>query len=454
MTNKNHKRVLIITYYFPPAATTGVIRIAKFIEYLQKYDWEPIVITSNDRGLWFDPTLLKAMNSDLKVYRVKTVYSFLGKFLNKAYRGERGSNIQNDKKLKEMRKTEKGTIFDKLKRNLRELFVPEPVMIFWSPFAVIRAIHLMRRFSIDLIWASGGPWSNCLTAMFIGQLFGKPVVSDFRDVWALGPPNDNRSKWRKWWDYKLEKLVVAKSSAVTAVQESMVKDLYERYSKILRNEKVFYLPHGFDRLYSAQKKMNKNNRKNSKIVFLYTGQMGRYRTAKFFLQAVNKGLKSNLIREHEIKIKFVGFEEPDLWGKTLRDYIEKYNLQNVVKKISPIPYYQALKMHSSADVLLVFKGIGEAQVDGALSSKIITYLGANRPILALAPEWSAICKFIDATKSGICAEPEDIDNILDKIIYFINTRGNNIKPRIEEVEKYSVKKQVEKLVEIFNSVLK
>ncbi len=37
------KRVLIISYYWPPSGGIGVLRNLKFVKYLRNFGWEPLV---------------------------------------------------------------------------------------------------------------------------------------------------------------------------------------------------------------------------------------------------------------------------------------------------------------------------------------------------------------------------------------------------------------------------
>ena len=39
------KKVLIVTYYWPPGSGPGVQRFLKFSKYLREYGWEPIILT-------------------------------------------------------------------------------------------------------------------------------------------------------------------------------------------------------------------------------------------------------------------------------------------------------------------------------------------------------------------------------------------------------------------------
>jgi hypothetical protein len=61
------KRVLIITYYWPPSAGSGVQRWLKFAKYLSEFGWEPVIFTPENPDFALqDPTLLKEVGRNLK----------------------------------------------------------------------------------------------------------------------------------------------------------------------------------------------------------------------------------------------------------------------------------------------------------------------------------------------------------------------------------------------------
>jgi hypothetical protein len=64
------KKVLIITYYWPPSGGAGVQRWLKFVKYLREFGWEPIVYTpENPEPPDFDETLLADVPENLTVIR-------------------------------------------------------------------------------------------------------------------------------------------------------------------------------------------------------------------------------------------------------------------------------------------------------------------------------------------------------------------------------------------------
>ena len=76
------KKVLIITYYWPPSGGAGVQRWLKFVKYLREFQWEPIVFTpSNPEVPSVDDSLMNEIPVSLQVIRNKIwePYSFYKK---------------------------------------------------------------------------------------------------------------------------------------------------------------------------------------------------------------------------------------------------------------------------------------------------------------------------------------------------------------------------------------
>jgi hypothetical protein len=72
------KKVLMISYYFPPYGGGGVYRNLSFAKYLPAFMWEPIVIAPKPKKYYwaFDYSLLKEVPEDVQVYRTASVEPF------------------------------------------------------------------------------------------------------------------------------------------------------------------------------------------------------------------------------------------------------------------------------------------------------------------------------------------------------------------------------------------
>ena len=66
------KKILIITYYFPPSGGPGVQRVLKHIKYLRDFGWQPYVLTvSNGQYPAIDESLIKQIPDDVVVEKTK-----------------------------------------------------------------------------------------------------------------------------------------------------------------------------------------------------------------------------------------------------------------------------------------------------------------------------------------------------------------------------------------------
>jgi hypothetical protein len=68
------KKVLFVSYYWPPAGGATTTRILKFYKYLPEFGWEPIVLTVENGDFPFiDPQTLKEVRPDTKIYKAKNI---------------------------------------------------------------------------------------------------------------------------------------------------------------------------------------------------------------------------------------------------------------------------------------------------------------------------------------------------------------------------------------------
>ena len=64
------KKVLILTYYWPPSGGAGVQRWLKFTKYLKRYGWEPIIYTAENGEIpVVDLSLLKDVPEELTILK-------------------------------------------------------------------------------------------------------------------------------------------------------------------------------------------------------------------------------------------------------------------------------------------------------------------------------------------------------------------------------------------------
>ncbi|MFN3412376.1 MAG: glycosyltransferase, partial [Exilispira sp.] len=215
------KKLLIISFYFPPTGVGGAIRIVKFTKYLPSFDIEPIILTTTEDTFGVkDYSLLNELPENLKIFRIPSFYIF---------------NYMPKFKFLKLNQ-----IIAFIGRN----FIWPDSSIYWAKKVFIEACKIIENEKIDYILTTGGPFSVHLTGLDLKKKF--PFIqwiADFRDEWTLNP-FVKYGFFRRLYERKLEKRVMQKADKVITISNH-IKDKYIRlYPFLMGKIKVIY--NGFD----------------------------------------------------------------------------------------------------------------------------------------------------------------------------------------------------------------
>lgn len=170
------KKVLIITYYWPPSGGSGVQRWLKFAKYLPQYGWEPVIYTPENPELnSVDESLLRDVSPELQVVRrrISEPYKYY-KIL---------SGKKKDEKIKAnvlSSSGEGGGLSAYIRGNF---FIPDP-RCWWIRPSVRFLKNWLRENHVDAIVSTGPPHSMHLIARDLHRATGVPWIADFRDPWT------------------------------------------------------------------------------------------------------------------------------------------------------------------------------------------------------------------------------------------------------------------------------
>jgi hypothetical protein len=194
------KKVLVITYYWPPSGGAGVQRWLKFVKYLPSLGWEPIIYTvENGEYPVLDDSLVNDLPSNIKVLKTKIwePYIFYKRFTGRKKNDKINSGFLNNKK--------KNKILESISVWIRgNLFIPD-ARKFWIKPSVNYLNNFIKDNPVDFIISSGPPHSTHLIALGIQKLNKIPWLADFRDPWTnIDFYKD--LKLSKWADSKHKKI--------------------------------------------------------------------------------------------------------------------------------------------------------------------------------------------------------------------------------------------------------
>lgn len=427
------KKVLIITYYWPPSGGAGVQRSLKFVKYLPEFGIEPIVITVDPSQATYpiiDETLLKEVKEGVRVIRTR---SFEPLKILSALKGKEtiphGGFANNNKE----------SITQKTLRFIRGNFFLPDARTGWVRFAVKAASDVIEKENVDTVFISSPPHSSQLVGLELKKKYKIRWIADMRDPWTdIYYYHDLlHTKFAAKRDAVYERQVLENADAVISVSEP-INDLFLSKSDKLRKEKFHVIPNGFDEsdFFSDIEVSRKE------FVFTYVGTIADNYNPGIAFKAIRKFIDEN--PGLKVILQMVGTS-----SSIIQKLIDQYGLSSYTIFIDHVDHQTAVNYMRSAAILLLFiPDIPGA--DGILTGKLFEYIGSGRPIVGLGPVQGSAAAILNASNSGKMFDRNDYDQIL----HFINTNFNNWKSGITESGnpvaklKYTRKSQTEELVKI------
>lgn len=372
-------KVLIITYYWPPAGGSGVQRWLKFVKYLREFDVEPVVYTvQNPNYPIEDSSLIKEVPNDLVIIKqpIKEPNHWMS-FLKKKHQKSAGF-------LKK-----KPSILEKIALFIRaNYFIPD-ARKFWIKPSVNYLTNYLKDNPVDLIISSGPPHSLHIIAKQLKEKLGLKWIADFRDPWTdidyfHQLPLTSRAKKKH---YELEEDVVRKSDHVIVVGEHM------RNNYLKHNDQITVITNGYDDQYDDQYEVQ-NIIRDDHFSMVHIGMLNADRNPTVFWKVLHQLINEDAEFVNKIRIKLIGKVADEV-----KISIKKYGLERQVQYIDYVSHQEALLLQRQAQVLLlIVNQVPSAK--GIITGKIFEYLQAKRPILAIAPTDGDLADILAKTNGG------------------------------------------------------
>lgn len=432
------KKVLIITYYWPPSGGPGVQRVLKFAKYLPYFGWEPVILTvENGEYPAIDKTLLDEIPDSCTVYKTKTAELSA---LYKKFTGMKTGDSIPVSTLAQKTTTWKQKLSNYIRLNF---FIPD-AKIGWIPYAIRKGKKIIEKEKPDIIFSTSPPPTVHLIAAKLAGWSGIQWVADFRDPWTkihylqqqrINPVSKRINK-------NLEKKIIENCNAATCVSNNFVNLLTKT-----NNAKFTVITNGFDIEINCPVAKNAD-----KFTILYIGGLIWTRYYPDFISSVAKLFENGKLNPSFIEFQFVGSIEKDI----REDIQGKFKHVPNVKFIDYVTHPKALEFMHKADLLLLFLEKGN-DYEGHIPGKLFEYLSTGNPILGIGNKNGDTAKIIEKTNAGKIFEPGEIDKIEEEIISQFNHWRDKIPSEREintdEVNKYTRKRLTHKLAELFDSLI-
>lgn len=395
------KRVLIISYYWPPGAGAGVQRWLKFVKYLRENGWEPIVYTpENPEAPAVDSTLELDIPKGIEVLKepIWEPYTAYKKFVGRKQSDSIKTGFLSEKK--------KPGITEKIAVWIRgNLFIPDARKFWIKPSVRFLTTYLAKK-PVDAIVSTGPPHSMHMIALKLKQKLQIPWLADFRDPWtSIDYYHDLMlTKRSDACHRKMERRVLENANEVVVVSPGMAKDF-----KRIVNREYQVITNGFDGDVHAG-----NLQSGKKFTVMHIGSLVPARNPESLWKSLGLLVKENPELAADLEIRLIG--QTDI---SVKEAITKEGLDAYTSFIPFIPHNEAIEKLNSASLLLLIIN-NTPTADLILTGKIFEYLQAGRPILCIGPTAGNAAEIITQTQTGKCVEYYDVAEMRDTLIEFYN----------------------------------
>ncbi|OPX36126.1 MAG: hypothetical protein B1H11_07980 [Desulfobacteraceae bacterium 4484_190.1] len=417
----------MVAYYFPPDSSSGSMRPFYWANYLSRSGWDVSVLTVKKKKFLpeqpVDIELAKGIQPGVHVVRTNILRPRNNLLSLKDLLFNLKINPFSDS-IKPQDRTpsinsQDHSLFREIKDILTEILASPDQHIGWLPFAVVRGLRIIKKNRIDLVYATGSPWTCLLIGTILKWLTGCPLILDFRDPWVSNPVFLVRPVLLRKLETFMEQHVVHIADGIIANTEELKTNFLHRY-KFLSSDLATCITNGFD-AYQDSKRVSKNWPK--KLIFTHAGSLYFSRNPKNILLALKKLLDSGKILEREIQFIFLGgieVNDPDI-----SDLLAAPELKTCVEILPRVPHTKVSTYLRESDILFLIQLDFPLQVP----RKLFDYIAARKPILAITDIEGASAHLMQKYNLGVVVNNQ-VDDIASAIYSFYQKWKDASLPRL------------------------
>ncbi len=369
------KRVLIITYYWPPAGGPGVQRWLYFVKYFQEFGITPVVyIPENAHYPLRDESFVTEVPQDIEILSqpVKEPYKFARVFSKKKTKNL-SSGIIAKKNL---------SVVEKLLLYIRGNFFIPDARIGWVNPSVLFLKKYLSENTIDAVVTSGPPHSLHLIGLQLKNELKLKWLADFRDPWTtIHYHNSLRlTATSKKRHKQLESEVLQTADRITVTSPTTKKEF-----QAITSKPITVVTNGFERKESITATLD------SKFSIAHIGSLLSERNPVVLWEILSE-LVSNIegFRE-DFELVLAG-----VVGEEILESISGYGLSKNIRNVGYVSHKEALQLQHNAQLLLLLE-IDSPETRAIIPGKLFEYIRAERPIIALGPVGSDIEQILKET---------------------------------------------------------
>lgn len=422
------KKVLIITYYFPPAGGPGVQRWLKFVKYLPDFNIQPVVyVPENPSYPIIDEDLLSEISSQAIVIKkpIFEPYGLAALFSKNKTKNISAGIIPNERKQ---------TKIDRFLLWIRgNLFIPD-ARVFWIKPSVAYLKNYIQENNIDTVITSGPPHSLHLIGMKLKTQVPIDWIADFRDPWTTIGYHEKLklSAYASNEHEFLERKVLNGADRIIVTSQSTKAEFLKK-----TNQPITVITNGFDEEKVAKQSLD------YKFSLAHIGSFLSERNPIILWQSLSDLVKEVPGFADHLELKLIG-----TISKDILDTIHNYNLSDYLNYLGYVSHQEALIHQRKSQVLLLIE-INSRNTISIIPGKLFEYMVSQRPIIAIGPRSSDFAQIIKETNTGVFFDYSEKEALKESIkSYYEKFLEGNLSVHAAGVERYSRKKLTERLAQL------
>lgn len=424
---KPNNKILIITYYWPPAGGPGVQRWLKFVKYLPDFGYEPhVYIPQNPTYPIVDEKLVSSVSSQAIIIsqKIKEPYQF-ATFFSKKDTNRISSGLIPAKK--------KQSLFTKLLLWIRGNFFIPDARVSWIKPSVSYLKKYIEENQIETIITTGPPHSLHLIGLELQKQLDIKWIADFRDPWTtIGYHKElmlTRSSARK--HKELERKVLESASKIIVTSPTTKKEF-----ECITTKPIRVITNGYD-IENVERTLL-----DEKFTIAHIGSFLSDRNPKKLWKALKELIQENAEFASDFQLKLIGKVSQEVLSS-----IDDYKLSSNVLNLGYVSHNEAVVHQRKSQVLLLIE-IDSEQTRGIIPGKIFEYIVSDRPIIAIGPKGSDFEEIILKTNTGTFFTYNEKKRLKDTILAHYNLyKEQNLKVHAVGLQQYSRKSLTKQLVD-------
>jgi glycosyltransferase involved in cell wall biosynthesis len=419
------RRVLFVSYHFPPVGGAGVQRPVKFVKYLREFGWEPTVLrASNPSVPVFDESLCRDLPEGLRQIAARTLEPAYDK---KQALAKAGGGSTSASWKRRLTAPLRAMVTAPLRLAARAAIQPDPQILWW-PAAWRAARKVLREEPHDAVFATAPPYSNLLLGGLLAREFNLPLVLDYRDEWDLSGEyleNSRKDPWTRFVQERMQRWILRRADAIVATTRASTARVLARARSAGGRCEAACIYNGYDEADFPAESAGRPDIANASTVpppapgtlrLVYTGTLWNLTSIDPVVRGLERLMQIRPDASRRIELVCVGRKTPEQQA-----HLDRLNGGPVALVVRDYcPHAEAVEWMRSADALLLLLTDGPG-ADRVAPAKLFEYLAVGKPILSVLPDGETASLVSEFWPEGWFV-PSRVDAIADWLARAVDAR--------------------------------